>query len=87
MHLNDSKYPLGSKKDRHCSIGKGYLGLEVFHSLVRDKRFLHIPMIIENPLRDEESQRDLILLRKLQNKKNKIKDIPLPEPLLFQFEP
>ena len=49
LHLNDSKNPMASHKDRHECIGRGYLGEETFrrivcHPLLRDK-----PMILETP--------------------------------------
>ncbi|MCV6608518.1 MAG: deoxyribonuclease IV, partial [Campylobacterales bacterium] len=47
MHLNDSKPPLGSKKDRHHSIGEGEIGLEFFRMLMNDDRFNKIPMVLE----------------------------------------
>lgn len=47
MHLNDSIPELGSRVDRHESIGKGKLGLEVFRYIMNDQRFDNIPMILE----------------------------------------
>ncbi|HBM16547.1 MAG TPA: deoxyribonuclease IV [Lentisphaeria bacterium] len=47
IHLNDSKVPLASRKDRHESIGKGYLGLDFFKRFVNDNRFDNIPIILE----------------------------------------
>jgi deoxyribonuclease-4 len=49
FHLNDSKKPLGSRVDRHEHIGQGRLGLEPFRSLVNDRRFKELPMILETP--------------------------------------
>lgn len=49
MHLNDSKKSLGSKVDRHDSLGEGTLGLEVFGYIMNDKRFDGIPLILETP--------------------------------------
>lgn len=49
FHLNDSRYDLGSKKDRHEHIGKGLLGMEAFRLLLNDERFYHLPMILETP--------------------------------------
>ena len=66
FHLNDSKEDLGSCIDRHASIGEGHLGLECFHAVVKDSRFLDTPKILEIPERDEKSQQNLDLLRKLQ---------------------
>ena len=47
FHLNDSKKPCGSRVDRHEHIGKGCLGLEPFGRLLNDRRFAHLPMLIE----------------------------------------
>lgn len=47
VHLNDSKHPLGSRKDRHEHIGKGEIGEEAFRLLLTDKRFARIPMSLE----------------------------------------
>lgn len=47
MHLNDSKVEFGSKKDRHHSIGQGYLGEDVFKFIMQDPRMENIPMALE----------------------------------------
>jgi deoxyribonuclease-4 len=52
MHLNDAKKSLGSKVDRHESLGKGELGIETFKWIMNDLRFDEIPLILETP--DEE---------------------------------
>lgn len=49
MHLNDAVKPLGSRVDRHQSLGEGLLGLDVFRYIARDKRFDGIPLILETP--------------------------------------
>jgi len=49
FHLNDSKRPLGSRVDRHEHIGAGCLGLEPFRRIVNDRRFRHLPMLLETP--------------------------------------
>jgi deoxyribonuclease-4 len=49
FHVNDSKRDLGSRVDRHCHIGQGYMGLEAFRCLVNDRRFTKIPKILETP--------------------------------------
>jgi deoxyribonuclease-4 len=54
IHLNDSKYPLGSRKDRHMHIGKGYIGLENFKVLVNHKYLKDLPFILETPKNDEK---------------------------------
>jgi deoxyribonuclease-4 len=47
MHINDSKPPLGSKKDRHHSIGEGEIGLDAFKFIMNDDRMDDIPLILE----------------------------------------
>jgi deoxyribonuclease-4 len=46
-HINDSKVDLGSRKDRHDSIGRGKLGMEAFRLLMNDPRFDDLPLILE----------------------------------------
>lgn len=47
VHLNDSKPDLGSRVDRHESLGKGKLGWPVFEYIMNDDRFEDIPMVLE----------------------------------------
>lgn len=47
MHLNDSKKALGSRVDRHDSIGKGFIGFPFFEKSMRDPRFDNMPLILE----------------------------------------
>lgn len=49
MHINDSKKELGSRVDRHDSIGKGILGEDFFRLLMNDARFDNMPLILETP--------------------------------------
>ncbi len=49
MHLNDSKVPLGSGKDRHENLGKGLIGIECFRRIVKRKEVQDIPLILETP--------------------------------------
>lgn len=49
IHLNDTKKALGSRVDRHESIGSGMLNLEFFERLMKDPRFNNIPIILETP--------------------------------------
>ncbi|HIT34800.1 MAG TPA: deoxyribonuclease IV [Candidatus Faecousia intestinigallinarum] len=49
LHLNDSKNPMGSRKDRHELLGKGHLGLEVFQRIVTHPLLQGRPMILETP--------------------------------------
>ena len=49
LHINDSKKELGSRVDRHNSIGEGFLGQDVFSRIVNDPRFDNMPLILETP--------------------------------------
>ncbi|WP_108624415.1 deoxyribonuclease IV [Candidatus Similichlamydia epinepheli] len=49
LHLNDSKKGLGSRLDRHASLGTGEIGWEAFHSLMLDSRTSSVPKILETP--------------------------------------
>lgn len=49
LHLNDSKNPRGSHKDRHERIGEGCIGAEAFRAVVTDPRLRDLPMILETP--------------------------------------
>lgn len=49
LHINDDKRELGSRIDRHESIGKGKLGEDFFRRLVNDPRFDNMPLILETP--------------------------------------
>lgn len=49
LHLNDSKNPFGSHKDRHACIGEGSLGVETFQAIVNHPILKEKPMILETP--------------------------------------
>lgn len=49
MHLNDSKKEKGTRVDRHDSLGKGFLGIDLFKRIMKDSRFDNIPLILETP--------------------------------------
>ena len=49
LHVNDSKNPMGSRKDRHECLGKGSLGYDTFRAIVNHPRLRGLPMILETP--------------------------------------
>lgn len=65
FHLNDSKNDLGTRKDRHEHIGKGYIGIDGFRFLVNDERFNDRPMILETPGGEKYYKENLEVLRSL----------------------
>lgn len=50
LHINDSKAPLGSRRDLHQNIGLGFLGLQAFHNVMNEPRFEGLPMVLETPI-------------------------------------
>ncbi len=66
IHLNDSKKGLGSRVDRHEHIGEGAIGIKAFESFMNDKRFSHIPKIIETPKQKDGKDADPINLNRLR---------------------
>jgi deoxyribonuclease-4 len=69
LHLNDSKHPLGSRKDRHENLGRGTLGREPFRRIMLDERLRSVPKILETPKGDDPvaaDRRNLRLLRRLR---------------------
>lgn len=66
LHLNDSKTPLGSRKDRHWHIGEGYIGLDGFQYLVNHPLLKHLPAIMETPRKDTvEDLKNMKVIRSL----------------------
>ena len=49
VHLNDALRPLGSRIDRHTSLGEGQIGWDCFRFIARDSRFDDLPLILETP--------------------------------------
>ena len=49
IHINDSKNPCGAHKDRHETIGNGFIGLEAFGRIVRHPQLRNLPFILETP--------------------------------------
>lgn len=65
LHVNDSKNPLGSHKDRHEKIGQGTLGLSTFEAVVTNPRLCGLPMILETPNELDGYAQEITLLRGL----------------------
>ena len=66
LHLNDSKTPLGSRKDRHWHIGEGYIGREGFRYLINHPLLKHLPGIMETPRMDTvEDLKNMKVIRSL----------------------
>lgn len=80
LHLNDSKMPLGSNKDRHDHIGAGEIGIEGFRGIVNDARLEGLPGILETE-KDPDGEQDranLALLRGLAGTRSNDEQVLLP---------
>lgn len=67
MHLNDSKVPLGSRRDRHELIGEGAIGAGPFRRIMNDDRLASIPKVIETPKLDDHEATDRRMLQLLRS--------------------
>jgi deoxyribonuclease-4 len=67
LHLNDSKTPLGSRRDRHELIGEGAIGAGPFRRIMTDERLARVPKIIETPKGDDAARNDRRMLRRLRS--------------------
>ena len=65
VHVNDSKNPMGSHKDRHERIGEGTIGLEAFARIVNHPALRGLPFELETPNELDGYAREIALLREL----------------------
>lgn len=63
IHLNDSKNPFSSHKDRHEKIGEGYLGIETFKNIVTHPALKKIPFYLETPNELDGYAKEIAMLR------------------------
>ena len=66
LHLNDSKNPFASHKDRHECLGTGHLGLETFRRIVNHPLLKGKPMILETPNELPGYQNEIAILRQME---------------------
>ena len=67
LHLNDSKNPFGSHKDRHECLGEGNLGMKTFENIVNHPVLKKLPMILETPNELPGYQKEIAILRQLEH--------------------
>lgn len=67
MHLNDSKTPFASRRDRHELIGEGSLGEAPFRRIMTDERLAGVPKVIETPKLDDPVATDTRMLERLRS--------------------
>ncbi len=66
IHLNDTKNPFSSHKDRHEKIGEGFLGLQAIEKIINHPKLKDIPFLLETPNEIEGYAKEIALLKKLQ---------------------
>jgi deoxyribonuclease IV len=65
VHVNDSRDPVGSRRDRHARIGRGEIGIDALAAVARLPELAHAPLVIETPGDATEQRDDLALLRRV----------------------
>ncbi|HHZ01643.1 MAG TPA: deoxyribonuclease IV [Tissierellia bacterium] len=65
IHLNDSKNPIGSHKDRHATIGEGYIGIDAFKRIINHPKLRNLPFFLETPNDLEGHGKEIALLKEL----------------------
>ncbi len=69
VHLNDSKFDHGSRKDRHANLGKGFIGEEGISIILRSSALTGLPVVLETPVEDEsEYGPEMAYARKLMSR-------------------
>ena len=67
VHANDSRDPLGSRRDRHAPIGVGTIGIEPFAELFVHPATRGVPVIVETPGGEAQHARDVRALKRLRD--------------------
>ena len=63
IHLNDSKNPFCSHKDRHAKIGEGSIGLGAIVAIINHPKLCHLPFCLETPNELDGYAKEIALLR------------------------
>lgn len=66
IHVNDSKNPFSSHKDRHEKLGEGFLGMQTFENLVNHPRLKGIPLYLETPNELDGYAKEIRILREME---------------------
>ncbi|MBE6070552.1 MAG: deoxyribonuclease IV [Clostridium butyricum] len=69
IHLNDSKNPFKSHKDRHETIGNGFIGIEAIEKIINHPKLCEIPFFLETPNELDGHKREIELLKEIYIKK------------------
>ena len=65
IHINDSKNPFCSHKDRHEKIGEGYIGTDAFERIINHPALKGIPFYLETPNELDGYRHEIEILRGL----------------------
>lgn len=66
IHLNDSKNPFESHKDRHEKIGEGFLGLEAVDRIINHPALIDLPFYLETPNELPGYEKEITMLKGLR---------------------
>ena len=69
IHLNDSMMPMGSKKDRHATLGEGEIGMNAILNFMNHPKIKGLPFYLETPLDEEGHKREIKIIRELMTDK------------------
>lgn len=67
IHINDSKNPPDSHKDRHEKIGEGFLGIETFKNVINHPKLRELPFLLETPNETEGYAKEIEILKSLRH--------------------
>ena len=81
LHVNDSKVPFASGRDRHWHIGRGEIGREAMTRIVNHPRLVHLPFIMETPGSEADDVSNMRRIRRLIRAENRPPLPPLPKEL------
>lgn len=70
IHLNDSKNPFSSHKDRHEKLGEGSLGIDTFEKIINHPMLRHLPFYLETPNELPGYANEIRMLKKLSRENN-----------------
>lgn len=65
IHINDSKNPFASHKDRHEKLGQGSIGTDAFEKIINHKSLCHLPFLLETPNDNEGYKEEIELIKKI----------------------
>ena len=65
IHINDSKNPFASHKDRHEKLGQGSIGADAFEKIINHKSLCHLPFLLETPNDNDGYKEEIELIKKI----------------------